>query len=59
MESVVKTWQYYYFLIRDPNGGVKMMDSHLWKYLPPEVYLEVLSRPSNQQNLRRPSLTLC
>lgn len=55
---MVKTWQYYYFIIRDLNVGVKMMNAHLCKCLPPEAHLEALGGASDQQDLKCPSLTL-
>jgi hypothetical protein len=55
---MVKTWQYY-FLIRDLNVSVKMMNAHLCKHLPPEARLEPLGGAYAQQDLKRPSLMLC
>ena len=55
---MVKAWQYYYFLIRDLNVDVKMMNAHLGENLPPEAHLEALGGTSDRQDLRSPSLTL-
>lgn len=55
---MVKAWQYYYFLIRDLNVGVKMMNAHLCKYLPPGAHLEALGGVSDQQDLKSPSWLL-
>lgn len=55
---MVKAWQYY-FLIRDLNADVKVMNACLCKHLPPEAHLEALGGASDQQDLRSPSRTLC
>ena len=55
---MAKAWQYYYFLIRDLNADVKMMNAHLCKNLPPEGHLEALGGASDQQDLKSPSLIL-
>lgn len=44
---MVKAWQYYYFLIRDLNVDVKMMNARLCKDLPPEAHLEALDGTSD------------
>lgn len=54
---MIKTWQYYYFLIRGRNRGVKVMNTHLYKHLPPKTHLEVLGGASAQWSFRSPFLT--
>lgn len=56
---MVKAWQYYYFLIRDLNADVKVMNAYLCENLPPEAHLEALGGASEQQDLRGPSRALC